>query len=209
MSETLITHTHTHTHRWPAIFCFQANSTRPRRTCRGTSKHTAASTRSPRRSASTVARRTWACQPWRCTCWLISWHIAAVSVARCSPGRGCCKAIWEVTRARSRTGARIAAKRSPTGRICAPTCRPTPRTRTTSATSVTNRSHSNPTWTSTWSPPVRGRTTSPTTTQTRPSRLTGVRVTVGASVAATPSSKSLHPFAGISGIWGMTEEIQF
>ena len=135
-----------------------ANSMQPRRTCPGTNRRIVASTLNRQRSAFTVAKRMWACQHWRCTCWPTSWPTAAASVARCSPGLGCYKAIWEVTRERSHTGARIAAKRSPTGRIYVPTCRRIPRTRTTSARDATKPSLSSPIWTNTWSPLVYATT---------------------------------------------------
>lgn len=64
------------------------------------------------------------------------------------------KVIFAPTPGKNRTAVPTAARPSRTARICAPTCKPTQRTRTSVAWTARKRSPSNPTWTNTKSPPA-------------------------------------------------------
>jgi len=126
-----------------------ASNTPRRRTYRGTSRRTVASTPNQPKSAFTAARRTSACPPWRCTCSRTSSPTAAAFAARCSRDLGYCRVTYVVTPARSRTDAPTAARRLPIVRIYGRTCRRTRPTRITSARDVTRPSPSSPIWTNT------------------------------------------------------------
>lgn len=108
-------------------------------------------------AASTAVRHMCPCRPWQCICWRTSFFTSATCAEKPSAGRGFYRGIWGRIRARGRSCAPNATRRSQIARISGLTCKRIPRLSSSSATAAIERSLWNHTSINTPSPPVLAR----------------------------------------------------
>lgn len=131
-----------------------ASITPRRRTCRATSRHIEAPTRSWPRSARPATRSTSRCRRSPCTSSPTTWRTSATSAAKASRGRGCCKATCGHTRETSHTVVHTVVRLLRIDPICELICKHTLPSSIFAVRDATNHSRSSLTLTNITNPPA-------------------------------------------------------